>query len=50
MLKRIQEEFSASLFRNLSVEAFTVLSIIWLALERCLDIFSIFIWMLIRIQ
>jgi len=49
MLIRIQEEFSASIFRKLSVEAFTVSSIIWLALERCLDISSIFIWMLIRI-
>jgi hypothetical protein len=37
MLIRIQEEFSASIFRKLSVEAFTVSSIIWLALERMLS-------------
>uniref|UniRef100_A0A3N7G5R4 Uncharacterized protein n=1 Tax=Populus trichocarpa TaxID=3694 RepID=A0A3N7G5R4_POPTR len=37
MLIRIQEECSASIVRKLSVEVFTVSSIIWLALERMLS-------------
>jgi hypothetical protein len=37
MLIRIQEEFSASIVRKLSVEAFIVSSIIWLALEKMLS-------------